>query len=105
MAGCSGAITNRPRFANESNACRSLVISLVSAFGSPDVEHQLVPTQRHAGVDAVAGGVDVAATGHPVPERVAGRFNYLLVGAGIEQSAVDVANETDAIADAALQIG
>ena len=48
---------------------------------APHVQHEIIPAQGHARVDAVACGKDVAASRHAVVERVTDRLDDLLVRA------------------------
>ena len=53
------------------------------AFFAKHVQDQFVAFQPHAGIDAVAGGKDVAGRLHPFPQGVARRFDALFFGAGL----------------------
>jgi hypothetical protein len=66
---------------------------------------RFVLAEGRAGVDAVAGGENVAAAGHAVFEGVAVGLDDLLVGAGVEKGAVDVAAEGDLVAAAFFDFG
>ena len=74
-------------------------------FGAPDVADEFVAGQVHAGVDAVGGGEDVAGGGESVGDGVASGVDALLVGAGLEEAAVDVAAEGDLVGGAADDVG
>ena len=65
---------------------------------SPEVQHQFVTFEPHAGVDAVARREDIAAAGHAMGQSVADRIDALLIGAGIEFAAVDIADQADLLA-------
>ena len=65
----------------------------------------MVAVEGHAGIDAVAGGEDVAAVGHAVAEGIAGGFDYLCVVAGIHKAAIDIADEANLVADEAFYLG
>ena len=73
----------------------------IISLPAPDIQDQLVAAGAHAGVDAVAGGEDVAAAGHPV----AGGLDDLLLGAGVHQAAVHVADQAEAVAVQPLDFG
>ena len=72
---------------------------------SPDIQHQFVAAQRHAGVNTVARGEDIASARHAIFKGVPGRGNHLLIRAGIQQTAVDVSDQADLVPVTPFDLG
>ena len=92
---------NRPA-AQGSRAMGNWVMVLVFPVGAvlpPQVDHAFVALQRQARIGTVGGGEDVApAARHALPEGAQHVRLPFRLGAGLEQAAVDIADQADVIA-------